>query len=317
MQTPIGSAGSPMTIGIGVVCEHGDYVLLASDKRASYKGKNKNLNPNDEIGKMFDFDPLRLACTAAGTLSVMHDLVGEISVRLDKLAKDRKRKPIYREHIENSINDGRLRQIARRIKWAAHANYGITWNQLLTGKLPHGKLDRIIWSDVKQKVLNIPFPVEIIVAGFTADEPVLFKASDKEYIQGDADPPVFVIGSTGARYAMEHLNRRGQNIFSSLAQTVLHLHEAMDIARKKDEDGYIGRCDSYVVLNRHRQGFEQFPHKSDLLRGWCKYYAARESTASLKSDVAVTQAQMLLRPLAPGVRFERYRNNQKNKKRLS
>ena len=292
-----------MTIGIGVVCDHGDYVVLASDKRASYK----NLQPNDEAGKIFDFDPLRLIGTVAGRLGTLHEIVGELSVQFDKLAKEQSGKPIYREHVENAIDDARFRQLARRYRWAARANYGLTWEQLLSGKLPHGKMNKTIWEDIKRTVFSIPLMAEIIVGGYLADEPVLFKASGKQEIEGSADPPVFVIGSTSAAYAMEHLNCRGQNIFSSFAQTVLHVHEALEIARKKDHDAYIGRCDAYVVLNRHRQGFEQFPHDCDLLRGWRKAYAKRESTTSLKSGIAINQAQLLLRPLAPGIRFERYR----------
>ncbi len=292
-----------MTLGIGVVCDNGNYVILASDKRASYK----NLRPNDEAGKIFDFDPLRLVGTVAGRLGVLHEIVGELSVQFDKLAKKRKNKPIYREHVENAIDDARSRQLARRYKWAAQSNYGLSWEQLLSGKLPHGKMNKIVWDDIKQKVFSVPLLAEIIVGGYVADEPVLFKAAGKQDIEGSADPPVFVIGSSGANYAMDHLNRRGQNIFSSLAQTVLHLHEAMEIARKKDHDGYIGRCDAYVVLNRQRQGFEQFPHECHLVRGWAKAYAKRSSTTSLKSGIAVNQAQLLLRPLAPGIRFERYR----------
>jgi 20S proteasome alpha/beta subunit len=292
-----------VTIGIGVVCDHGNYVIVASEKRASYG----DLRPNDEAGKIFDFDPLRLVGTVAGRLGVLHEIVGELTVHFDKLAKSRRNRPIYREHVENAIDDARFRQLSRLYRWAARANYGLTWEQLLTGKLPHGKMNEVVWADIKRTVFSVPLLAEIIVGGYVADEPVLFKASGKQEIEGSADPPVFVIGSTGAKYAMDHLNRRGQNIFSSFAQTVLHIHEAMEIARKKDHDGYIGRCDAYVVLNRHRQGFEQFAHGSHLLRGWAKAYAGRESTTSLKSGIAVDQAQLLLKPLAPGLRFERYR----------
>lgn len=297
-----------MTIGIGIVCDHGNYVVLASDKRVSYKGRNKPLSPNDDAGKMFDFDPLRLACTVAGTLGALHDIVGEMSVQFDELARKRKRKNIYREHVENAINDARARQLLRRMAWSARSNYGISLEELMTGKLPYGRIDKTIYADIKQTVFNVTLPAKIIVGGYVDDEPVLFKAAGKDHIQGDADPPVFVIGSTGARYAMEHLNRRGQNIFSSFAQTALHVHEAMEIARKKDHDSYIGKCDAYVVLNRHRKGFEQFPHNCSLVRSWARAYEKRDSTTSLKSGMAINQAQFLLMSLAPGPRFERYRS---------
>jgi 20S proteasome alpha/beta subunit len=295
-----------VTLGIGAVCDHGNYVVLASDKRVSYK----NLLPNDDSGKAFDFAPLRLAGIAAGRVSTMHDVISEMSVQFDKLAKKRKGKPIYREHVENAIDDARFRQLARRYRHAARMNYGLTWEELLTGKLPHGKMNKIVWEDIKQKVFSIPMPAAVIVSGYVDDEPVLFKAAGKEHIQGDFDPPVFVIGSSGASYAMEHLNSRGQNIFSSFAQTVLHIHEAIEIGRKKDHDRAIGRCDAYVVLNRHREGFEQFPHSCELLLGWAKAYNMRNTTTSLKSGLAMSQAQHLLKSIAPSVRFERYRKKQ-------
>ena len=301
------SEDSPVTLGIGAVCDQGNYVVLASDKRVSYK----NLQPNDESGKAFDFAPLRLAGIAAGRVSTMHDIISEMSVQFDKLATKRKGKPIYREHVENAIDDARVRQMARRYRHAARINYNLTLKELLMGKLPHGEMTALIWEDIKQKVFSLSLPAAVIVGGYVDDEPVLFKAEGKEHIQGDFDPPVFVIGSTGASYAMEHLNRRGQNIFSSFAQTVLHVHEAMEIGRKKDHGGYIGRCDAYVVLHRQRQGFEQFPHNSPLLRSWVKAYAKRNSTTSLKSGIAINQAQFLLRSLEPGVRFERYREKGK------
>jgi hypothetical protein len=104
---------------------------------------------------------------------------------------------------------------------------------------------------------------------------------------------------------MEHLNRRGQNVFSSFAQTVLHIHEALEIARVKDEDGHIGECSGYIVMCRDRQGFEQIPHNCDRLRDWATLYKSRESTTSLKQGFAVKQAECLLTSLAPGLRFDK------------
>jgi len=54
------------------------------------------------------------------------------------------------------------------------------------------------------------------------------KANGKRELETDGDPPVFVIGSRGSKHAMEHLNKRGQHIFSGIAQTLLHIHEAAE-----------------------------------------------------------------------------------------
>jgi hypothetical protein len=79
----------------------------------------------------------------------------------------------------------------------------------------------------------------------------------------------------------------------------------MEIARKKDEDGYVGQCSGYIVMCRDRAGFEQLAHNSDRLREWAKLYKPRDSTTSLKQGFAVQQAEWLLKPLAPGFRFEK------------
>ena len=50
-----------MTLGIGVICEVGKYVIVASDTRASYGDPDAGgISPNDSIGKQWDFHPLRL-----------------------------------------------------------------------------------------------------------------------------------------------------------------------------------------------------------------------------------------------------------------
>jgi len=195
--------------------------------------------------------------------------------------------------------------MARRYDWAARINFDVTLRQLQTGKLPHGQLDPVAWAEIKRDVFSIPLLAEVIVAGFLQDEPLLLKASGKRDIESDADPPVFVIGSKGSRFAMEHLNRRGQNIHSSFAQTVLHIHEALNRAKEKDPDGYIGKCDGYIIMNKDRNGFEQFPHNCALVRGWAKVYAARPSTLSLKTDLANSQAEALIRTLQPSPQFKR------------
>jgi len=174
----------------------------------------------------------------------------------------------------------------------------------LTKMAEDGKLDPVAWADAKRNVFSLPLLAELIVAGYLEDEPVLFKAAGKRDIEGYADPPVCVIGSTGSRFAMEHLNRRGQNVHCSLAQTVLHFHEAMEIARRKDEDGCIGPCDGYVVMSGRFDGFGIVPHRSSTVLGWASAYKDRSETGSLKIGIAQKQAESLIMRLAPGPRFE-------------
>ena len=106
-----------MTIGIGAVCHNGAYILLASDKRASYGNKKKDtkaIDPNDNAGKQFDFHPLKMAASIAGSLGVTHDIIGELTLQFAKLIRrQEENKPVYREHIENAIDRSRSRQMRR------------------------------------------------------------------------------------------------------------------------------------------------------------------------------------------------------------
>jgi hypothetical protein len=294
-----------VTIGIGAICDHGRYIVLASDTRASFKGND----PNDVTGKQFDFTPLRLVASVAGRLGMCHDIVSEMTIRFDKLVKRyRSGKPIYREHIENAINESRIRQMGRRYDWAAKSQYKISANQLLTGKLPCGHMDERAWKEIKQNIFSLPLLAEIIVAGFLDDEPILLKASGKEYIEGVAEPTVCVIGSSGSRYAMDHLNKRGQNFASSFAQTALHIHEAMEIAKDKDDNGYIGECRGYVVLHRDKQGLSKLEHNCDLLKGWASAFANRDYTTPLKEGKCVMQVENMLTYQRPGPKFRGRKN---------
>ena len=305
-----------MTIGVGLVCAAGKCVILASDMRGSYGDLDKDptaVIPNDKTGKQFDFHPMKLVCSVAGRLTVAHNLVSQLTIELDKVVDlQEKGESIRREHLENAVNEARIHEMHRIYEYAARINYDVTVQQLLQGKLRHGKLNPIAWKEICKFVFETPLPAELILAGFVEDEPILLKASGKKLLEGDADPPICVIGSKGARFALEHLNKRGQHIFSGFAQSLLHVHEALDIARR--EDKFVGPCPAYVVMLQGHSGIAQMPHDAPCLKQWAIDYAARPSTDTLNNDICKTQAEYALvtTPLSPRFRQHRHRSKQSN-----
>lgn len=299
---PILMDDGTMTVGIGVICEDGRYVVLATDSRASY-GQNDDDPKNDAAGKLFDFHPLKIIGAIAGGLTACHNVVGQLTIEIDKLLKRTKSsKPIYREHLENALNYSRRRECRRMYENAARLHYGISREQLLRGKLRYGQMNEIAWQDAKNNVFKLPLEVGIIIGGFLDREPVLLKAVDKRDVEGDADPPICVIG-TGGRVALRHLSQRGQHIYSGIAQTLLHIHESVEAARA--EDHFVGPTLGYVVMSQDREGYWQILHDTPCLTSWAKAYADRESTDSLNNDISRHQVLGAMTELPPGPRFAR------------
>lgn len=305
----------PVTLGIGVICEGGKYVVLASDTRASYGDPDASgISPNDSIGKQWDFHPMRLVTSVAGRLGVAHNVVSQITIELERVVKLQARgKIICREHIENAIDDARAHEMARRYNSAAKINFHVTLSQLLCGKLPHGPIDKYAWNQIRTIVFKQPLPAELIVGGFLGDEPILIKASGKRELETDADPPMFVIGSEGSKHAMEHLNKRGQHIFSGIAQSLLHIHEAAEIAKKNDK--YIGLCPAYIIMGTDFKGFAQMAHNAHCLTEWAAIYKDRPTTDSLNNDISREQAKRCWNDLPPGQRFTKKPLSPKPRKR--
>jgi len=52
-----------MTLGVGVLCEHGECIVMASEQRATYG--NSPVGPNDQCGKQYDLNPLNVFVSVA------------------------------------------------------------------------------------------------------------------------------------------------------------------------------------------------------------------------------------------------------------
>jgi hypothetical protein len=295
---------SPVTLGIGVICEVGKYVIVASDTRASYGDPAaEGISPNDRVGKQWDFHPFKLMASVAGQLGTAHNVISQLTIEIDRLlALQKSGTMLCREHIENAIDEARIHETGRRYNSASRLYFHVTLQQLLRGKLRHGTIDKYAWEEMKKMVFRMPLPVEMILGGYLGDEPILMKASGKRHTETDADPPVFTIGSKGSGLAMEHLNKRGQHIYSGLAQSLLHIHEAAEIARKSDK--YIGLCPGYVIMSTNFEGFGKMSHTAHCLTKWAAAYKGRPTTDSLNNDMSRVEAMHCINLLPPTPRFK-------------
>ena len=280
-----------VTIGIGVVAEGGKWVILGSDMRASWP-KNPKLSPNDECGKQWDLPkPFDCAVSVAGILSVAQPFVGDLSSELEKLASEEE---IQIGHVENAIEQARFLTHRRRVDWELRASYCFTLDQWITGKIPGGKMNRLIHDAGKALIASSPLPVEIILGGFVRGKLLFYKASGKRNLEIGSSPTVFVIGA-GGELAMDVLNKRGQHVDCSLPRSLLHVAEALEAAEKEPKKT-VGKTKRLFVVHEEN-GMGQFDLESDLMIGWKKAYASRPSTQSLQENsIARTQAtQQLLR----------------------
>jgi hypothetical protein len=275
--------GDEVTIGIGALCQRGNCAIVASDMRASF---GSNLKPHDAAGKQWDMDvryPL-VACVA-GVFGICQPTVDELN---NHLATKVPEKDVYCEHIENAIDSARYRTFYRFVDWQLKMAYGLTLKEWHRGKVKGGKMHKQIHDEVRAFIHGVKFPVELILAGFLPNGDIaFFKASQKRRIECSSSPGVYVIG-TGGTLAMDHLNKRAQNIDRGLLTTLLHTSEALEEARKVP-DGSVGHAQAFTIIWRNGD-IVQLPADSPTLTGWRNAYKNRADTTSLdESDVAWQQ----------------------------
>jgi len=277
--------GDEVTVGIGVLCQHGTTAVIASDMRAIYP--KSAVDPNDLTGKQWDFAvPFPLMACVAGRLGLCQPVIDELSHRLSKLPFD---KGIGCEHIENAIRDARFRIFRRYADWCMRASYGMTLREWQRGKVPGGEMSKLIHDEVRSFLDNLSFQVALIVAGFLPDGNMLFyKAEGKNHIEASSTPGIYVIG-TGGALAMNHLNKRGQNTDCGIPRTLLHISEALDEARKVP-DKSVGKPQAFTLMWRDGRAC-RFLADAQLLKDWKQAYKNRSNTSSL--DVSVIAEQQV------------------------
>ena len=274
-----------MTLGIGVLCNHGETIVLGSEQRASYNvGGTVSIDPNDEAGKQFYLKPYKVFVSVAGGLSTCHAVYSQFAHLVYNL-KDKENIPP--ELLMALLQEARWHQLRRIYDWQMRRKMGVTLHQWAQGKLPRGvKMHPLIVKYGAEIMENTPFKCEILVGGFIGAHTMFFKASMKEQIEEESSPAVYAIG-IGQVAAIRHLSKRGQNVHMSLTRTLLHVYEALYVSQSQ----YVGPPPEYVAVIRKREpGIWVFPTAA--LENWRKIYQVRETTAGL-DDSSVAAREVL------------------------
>lgn len=285
-----------MTIGIGCICDRGGSIVLASDMRATYG--TTPIGPHDHAGKLFTLNkhfPV-MACVAGG-LSVCHAVISQL---VHMMRKFHVRKKVAREAVMDAIDYARGWELTRIYDWTLKAKMGISLREWSRGNV-RGGMDDLVLRAGLSFMKDAPFKVALIVAGFMRGQTMFFRAVEKERLQEETSPGVYVIGS-GQVHAMDVLNRREQHTHMSLARTVLHVHEAM-VAAKKEKT--VGRSEGYIVMRQREPRILFVPTSLPALEDWRKAYAGRATTATLDDSRLAAQSIYLglkfLHPTKSGV----------------
>jgi hypothetical protein len=280
-----------MTIGIGCICERGDCVVLASDMRATYG--TTLVGPHDYCGKLFTLGkhfPV-MACVA-GRMSECHAVISQI---VHTMRRIHRRTKIPRELVMQVIDDARAKEMRKIYDWTLKAKMGISLQQWAKGKF-RGGMDDLVLRAGLSFMEDTPFRVELVVAGFIRGQTMFFRGAQKNRLEEESSPGVYVIGS-GQIHAMNVLTRRQQNHGASLPRTLLHVHEAMIAARAEKT---VGTAAGYIVMRKHVARMTFIGASSPTLESWRKAYADRATTASLDdSRVAAMDIYQQLKYLHP------------------
>ncbi len=260
-----------VTIGIGCICERGDCVVLASDMRATYG--TTPIGPHDHCGKLFTLGRFPVMACVAGRMSECHAIISQV---VHVMGRFHRRKKIAREHVMEVIDDARTREMRRIYDWTLKAKMGVSLHDWAKGKV-RGGMDNLVLRAGLSFMNDAPLRVALIVAGFIRGQTMFFRAVEKNRLEEESSPGVYVIGS-GQVHAMKVLNRREQSYAMSLPRTLLHVHEAMIAARCERT---VGTAPGYIVIKKREPRVLFLPVSVPTLESWRKAYAGRVSTASL------------------------------------
>jgi len=229
-----------MTIGIGVICDSGNSIILASDTRASYD--EPQLAPNDQTGKMFDL-PHEFRATIAGTIIYCGGVVSQLYTEFTKLPQ-----PFFQDHVRIAMNNARFYERDFRASERMREHIGLTLPQWQTGPLDH-RVYRLGKAILKCTTID----VAILVAGFSNGGVTLLRSCAGQPIeQFDS----FSVVGSGWEKALNRLNKRGQQAHFGLARSLIHTAEALRDSQRTDKA--IGPFDyPNVIRLNENQYFQQ------------------------------------------------------------
>jgi hypothetical protein len=239
-----------MTIGIGAMSGSGTTVIMAADTKGSY---NDPRYSDTLIGKQYDFFPHHLlAANIAGTVSVCQSVMSHLVAEVDKLVG----LPIIRhDHIRNAVKEAQIKEILDRL------DHELV-NRLAMSRSEWMALDKVTlqFRRAQRLIKLFQLPMQLIVGGFVSSSIVLLEANFNafpEMVECSA------IGS-GGDIAAESLAKRNQGANTSFQRTIVHVAEAMEVARS---DNFVGEPADYVLITSrtHRRLPARDPYLMQML----------------------------------------------------
>jgi hypothetical protein len=275
-----------MTLGIGVLCNKGETIVLGSEQRASYGATSGiKINPNDEAGKQFRLSPYKLFVSADGTLGICQEVYAQFAYLVENV---KNKDDMSVELIGHLFDEARFHKLRQIYDLEIRRKMGITLRQWAQGRSHKKKMNELIVNFGLEILTGTRFPCQFIVAGFIKERGIFLRACEKEHLQEGTSQGIYAIGC-GQVDAIKHFNRRGQNVHMSLVRTLLHVYEALYVS----QSDYVGPApDFLIVIWKRNEKLALCPTK--LLEGWRKFYAKRKSTASL-DDSRVAEKEILNR----------------------
>jgi len=272
-----------MTLGIGVMCDKGETLVLASEGRITY-GETP-IVPNEKGLKQFYLKPHKVLVCVAGKLSHGQGIYSQFHHTIDQLEEQG---DLPQEVFMRLLDSARARELKRIADWTLKTKVGFSLHEWHTGTVKGVRMNRLIVECGKTIYENTRLPVEMIVAGFSGGYGVFFKAIRERLSEEETHPGVFAIGS-GQLAAMQQLNKRGQNSHISLGRTLLHIYEAMLLAQSKS----VGPPPEFAsIIRKDVPQILVYPLRS--LETWRKAYESRASTASL-DETPITGVEVMNR----------------------
>jgi hypothetical protein len=208
-----------MTIGIGIVCDGGETILLSCDKRASY-GNPPSL-VTDSCGKLFASIEGKFYVVIAGTVNACQMFEGYLAEHLKQFngqipSLDAAKTAMLdaRTRLHSVLSDDQLRR-----------ELAISLEQV------HGSpdLSRQTMRQARKIIREIDVPIEVIAGGFASAGGIILAFSRMSEIQETTTPGFHIIGS-GGELAHSWLCFRNQDVHMTAARSYWHLREAMFFA---------------------------------------------------------------------------------------
>jgi 20S proteasome alpha/beta subunit len=251
-----------MTIGIGLLCDGGKHILLAADMRATYG----EVSQHDQTGKLFDL-PANFCGAIAGTISTCGDVISDLYSRMEKIPPKEMGIPSLLKTIEESYY-GVATRIANEELWNS---LRITLDQFHHDE----KLVKDIRDEAKSVIRKTDIDVDLIVAGFVDEGPILLTATGGTMlrVRAETSPGNTIIGS-GAIPALYWLNYRKQNTGYGLARSLLHIIEAKQFA---ELDHTVGPSGQFIAL--WNGGWKLLDGGRDTIQAWWDQYGLSSSDA--------------------------------------